>query len=133
MQITVFCDGGARGNPGPASIGVVIKDEKGSILSQFGKTIGVATNNIAEYTAVVEALTWIQKHIKPKKTTFYLDSQLVVSQLNGLFKIKNANLRDLFLKIKEREGELGGNIFYQHVPREQNTEADYLVNKALDA
>ena len=132
MHLIVYCDGGARGNPGPAGIGVFIKDEKGNVLSQFGKKIGVATNNIAEYTAVIEALSWITDNVKPSQITFRLDSQLVVYQLNGLYKMKSANLRELMVKVRELEARIGAPVSYQHVPREQNWEADSFVNKALD-
>lgn len=132
MHLVVSSDGGARGNPGPAAIGVVIKNEKGTVLSQFGKKIGVATNNTAEYKAVIEALSWIADNVKPSRITFRLDSQLVVYQLNGLYKMKNANLRELMVKVRALEAKIGAGVFYQHVPREQNWEADSFVNKALD-
>lgn len=135
-ELIVHTDGGARGNPGPAGIGVVIEKD-GKIIHEFGKTIREATNNVAEYTAVVEALNWliqnesrITYHIS--HITFYLDSQLVVNQLNGLWKIKNADLRNLMIKIRELEQQVGGVITYASIPREQNQRADFLVNQALD-
>lgn len=151
-KLFVFTDGGARGNPGPAAIGVVIKDEKGKILTQFGKKIGQTSNNVAEYTAVIEALRWIKdtkilryddtkkkdeiNHLVSKYPSiiisFFLDSRLVVNQLNGFFKIKDANLRELLLKTRELEGEIGGNISYKFIPREKNRLADSLVNETLD-
>lgn len=134
-MISVFCDGGARGNPGPAAIGVVVKDEDKKIIHVFGKKIGVTTNNVAEYTSVVEGLSWIVQSFprdKPKRIDFFLDSQLVVSQLTGLFKIKDSKLRLLLIKVREKEGEIGGSILYHHIPREKNREADSLVNAALD-
>mgnify|MGYP001605376490 CR=1 FL=1 len=134
MVFRVFCDGGARGNPGPAAIGVVIKDEQEKVLHKIRKAIGVATNNVAEYTAVLEGLSWISTMVtgKPEAIKFYLDSQLVVSQLNGLYKMKNARLRELFIQIRQMEALAGGNISYYHIPREKNVEADRLVNEALD-
>lgn len=132
MVLSVYCDGGARGNPGPSAIGVVIKDEKRNTIHQFGKVIGIGTNNVAEYIAVIEALTWVNEHVKPSGIRFFLDSELVVSQLTGLYKIKNAKLRELLMIIRENEGVLGGNISYQYIPREENEEADRLVNAALD-
>jgi len=130
--LTIHTDGGARGNPGPAAIGVVIETE-GKILHQFGKTIGDTTNNVAEYIAVIEALQYIlTMNFEPRTMTFLLDSKLVVEQLNGRFKIKDMKLRELSLKIKILEQEVGGVITYTAVPREKNTQADLLVNKALD-
>jgi len=130
MQLIIHTDGGARGNPGPAAIGVVI-EENGKEIAGFGKTIGETTNNVAEYTAVIEALQKIKK-IHHTEIIFYLDSTLVVNQLNGIFKIKDARLRELFTKIKILEQEVGGEIHYVSIPREQNRRADYLVNRALD-
>lgn len=143
-KIFIFTDGGARGNPGPAATGVVIKNEKGKILTQFGKKIGETTNNVAEYMAVIEALNWL---IEKKKFfnfptlpagrqypifNFLLDSRLVVNQLNGLFKVKKTAIRELVVKIRELEASLGGKIFYFFIPREQNYLADKLANEALD-
>lgn len=136
MNLFIFCDGGARGNPGPAAIGFLIKDEKGKILHQEGKFIGRATNNMAEYRAVIAALNWLNKnsHIMcyVSRITFFLDSKLVVSQLNGLYKIKNANLRNLIIEVRAKEGELRAKIIYRNISREKNKEADGLVNEALD-
>ncbi len=128
MQI--FTDGGARGNPGPAAYGFVIKDEGKLLKEGFGK-IGIATNNVAEYTAVIEALKFLENNFKGQDLDFYIDSQLVVSQLTGKFKVKNADIRELVLKVKQLEGSFKG-VTYTHIPREKNTQADALVNLALD-
>ena len=131
-ELTIHTDGGARGNPGPAAIGVVIEKE-GSILHEFGEAIGRATNNVAEYTAVIRALEWCKSHNQKQGTkNFFLDSLLVVQQLNGIYKIKDAKLRELSLKIRMLEQEVGGVITYQAIRREQNKEADLMVNQALD-
>jgi ribonuclease HI len=134
MKLIVHTDGGARGNPGPAAIGVVIEDERKKKIKEFGKWIGNTTNNAAEYTAVIEAL----KAMKPlvgesPEIHFYLDSTLVVNQLNGLFKIKDPTLRSLATDIRILEQEVGGSVHYTAVPRQQNRRADFLVNQALDA
>lgn len=133
-SLNIFTDGGSRGNPGPAAVGVVVKDETGKIIGKIGRKIGETTNNVAEYTAVIEALTWIKDSCKLSVMSykFYIDSSLVVNQLNGLFKVKNPDLRNLILKIRMLEGEIGGNIAYKLIPREKNWEADVLVNLALD-
>lgn len=135
-SLFIFTDGGARGNPGPAGIGVYITDKGKNEIAGFGKSIGRATNNVAEYKAVLEALSWIIEHKenldKSAKIYFFLDSKLVCSQIQRLFKVKSSNLRDLLFKVWESESEIGLQIFYQHIPREQNTKADFFVNQALD-
>ena len=132
--LTIHTDGGARGNPGPAAIGVVIETER-KILHQFGKTIGDTTNNVAEYTAVIEALTYL-KELRGKRYElrihFLLDSKLVVEQLNGNYKIKDSKLRELSFKVRTLEQEVRGVITYSVIPREKNKQADLLVNQALD-
>jgi ribonuclease HI len=134
MNLIINTDGASRGNPGPASYGFVIKQSDGPILHQEGKTIGRATNNIAEYTAVLSSLEYVKKHIKdnkPHKIEVITDSQLIARQLDGSFKIKNENLKEIYFKIKSLELEIGY-VFYRNVPREQNFIADRLANKALD-
>lgn len=130
----IHTDGGARGNPGPAAVGVVIH-KNGKLFHQFGKAIGETTNNVAEYRGVIEALKYMQTILKNNKheLLFVLDSVLIVNQLNGVFKIKESHLRELSFQIKLLEQEIGGVIRYTTVPREQNRQADILVNYALDA
>jgi len=136
QKLNLFTDGGARGNPGPAAIGVFIRDDRGTKIAGFGKKIGVSTNNIAEYKAVIEALFWIaenkEKLSKTVKIIFFLDSNLVRSQITGLFKIKNSQLRSLLFQVREKESEIGIPINYFYIPREKNKEADKYVNLALD-
>lgn len=134
----IFTDGGAKGNPGPAAIGVVIIDSQSEkIIKSFGKKIGVTTNNVAEYRAIIEALKWFRANIKREgweekgKLTFFLDSKLVVNQLNGYYRIKNFKLRNLIIKVKQLEKKLGGSISYQLIPRGKNKEADRLVKHLL--
>lgn len=134
-KVVIFTDGGARGNPGPAAFGVFIQDENGKELARIGKTIGVATNNVAEYSAIVEGLNWLLENKKKYNFTganFYMDSQLAYSQLSGLYKIKNAKIRELVFSIRQKEQLLGIPVLYNHVPREQNRKADFMVNQALD-
>lgn len=134
MQLFVFCDGGARGNPGPAAIGFVVKGDSGKIFKKCGKFIGRSTNNVAEYQAVIEALKWIKASIQHPVSNlqFFLDSRLVVNQLNGLFKIKDNKLRQLIVKVRQLEQEAGGNVSYHLIERSKNQEADQLVNETLD-
>ncbi len=134
-SIVIHTDGGSRGNPGPAAIGVVIDTPDGK-RHEFGRAIGDTTNNVAEYTAVHEALVYlIDRGLRREgeSITFILDSLLVVQQLNGVYKIKNATLQNLAFKVKELEHAIGGGIVYTAVRREHNTDADLLVNRALDA
>ena len=129
----IYCDGGARGNPGPAAYGFVIYDEQGSKIYEEGKSIGVTTNNVAEYTAVVAALKYVLSSIQYSVSSiqFLLDSKLVAEQLSGQWKIKNENLRSLYFTIKDLEHKIAAKFNYANVPREQNQEADRLVNLAL--
>lgn len=130
----IHTDGGARGNPGPAAVGVVIR-KNGILLHKFGRTIGKATNNVAEYRGVIEALKYMRSVLKKDgfELLFILDSMLIVNQLNGIFKIKEPRLRELSLEVKLLEQEVGGVTRYTTVPREQNQDADFLVNQALDS
>ena len=135
-DIRVFTDGGSRGNPGQAAIGVYITDGDGNVLKSIGEKIGVATNNVAEYKAVLKALSWLVENKetieKYSKISFFLDSQLVYSQINGLFKVKSENIREYVYTAREKQKQLGIPVEWSHVPREKNTNADRLVNLALD-
>lgn len=136
QKLNIFTDGGARGNPGPAAIGVFIRDDKDTKIAGFGKKIGVSTNNTAEYKAVIEALFWViknkEKLSKDVEIIFFLDSNLVRSQIAGIFKIKNSHLRDLLFQVRQLESEIAIPINYSYIPREKNKEADKYVNLALD-
>jgi ribonuclease HI len=135
-NLIIFTDGGARGNPGPAAVGVIIKNSQGERITGFGQTIGQATNNVAEYQAVISALICLLG--KPeiltgiKNIEFFLDSTLVVNQLNGKYKIKDPKLKNLIIKIKDLEKKFSQTFFYHFIPRTKNYQADVLVNQALD-
>lgn len=129
-MLTVACDGGSRGNPGPAAFGFVVKDDD-QVLKKGKGYIGEATNNVAEYTAILEALKYLKNSHPGEDLEFYLDSLLAASQLSGTFKVKNAKIREFLVNIRELENVFG-QIRYNHVPREDNKEADALVNEALD-
>jgi len=134
-ELNVFTDGGARGNPGPAGIGVVIKDGSKTIFS-LSAYIGKATNNVAEYQALKKAFDWLTKNknlvLGFDQINCYLDSLLIAAQMSGRYKIKAKHLITLAQKIKNRERSLPVKVIYHHIPREKNTEADTLVNEALD-
>ncbi len=129
-HLKIHSDGGARGNPGPAAAGVVIETSGGELLDEIGQYLGEMTNNQAEYRALKLGLEKALTH-EPEIIDCYLDSELVVKQLKGLYKMKNADLRPLFNEINELI--VGKNVSFTHVYREANARADSLVNKALDS
>jgi ribonuclease HI len=134
-KISIFTDGGSRGNPGPAALGVFIEDENKQELARIGKRIGDETNNVAEYSAIVEGFNWVLENkdkFDIQSINFYMDSQLACSQLIGLFKVKNPKIREFVFEIRQKEMELKVPIFYTHIPREENFKADFMVNLALD-
>jgi ribonuclease HI len=128
-ELVINTDGGARGNPGPAGIGVVISTPEGRHLESFGKYIGETTNNQAEYLAVVEALKAAAKY-QPTKLRFILDSELVVKQLKGIYRVKHPDLQPLHAHILEHTR--GQAVSFEHVLRAKNKLADIEVNKAID-
>ena len=130
--LNIYTDGGSRGNPGPAATGVVIKNSQGRLVDAFGQTIGKATNNVAEYKALIAALVWLKDHPQVKQVNFFLDSTLVVNQVNGMWKMKDPNLRQLLINIRELEAQTTAKLYYKAIPREQNSQADLQVNLALD-
>lgn len=127
-EIKIYTDGGARGNPGPAGIGVVIKG--GQEVKKYSQYIGEATNNQAEYQAVIFALKKA-KQLGAKEIEFYLDSELAVNQLNQKYKIKDKKLGSLFVQAWNLSQNFA-RVEYFHIPREENKEADQLVNLAID-
>jgi ribonuclease HI len=129
-KLIIHTDGGARGNPGPAAIGAVIEDEKGDLVAEISEYIGVATNNQAEYRAVIAAIEKA-KELGAEELEFVLDSELVVKQLNREYRVKDKDLAQLFIKIYN--AVMGfKSVSFRHVRREMNKEADKLVNRALD-
>ena len=131
QKYTVYTDGGARGNPGPAAIGIIIKSHEKT--ETYKEKIGITTNNIAEYTAILKAIEILEKKSKTCeiKVEFFLDSELVVKQLKGIYKIKNNELKKIHDEIKKFT-KIIKNAEFTNIPREQNKEADALVNEALD-
>jgi len=135
MVLQIYTDGGSKGNPGPASIGVAYFLD-GAKIDTYREDIGHATNNEAEYTALVRALELVQsrkvhKVYKVDKIQVFSDSRLMVNQVNGIWKIKEARLRDFIFKIRSLEAQIGLPISYKDIPREQNTVADDLVNNKI--
>lgn len=134
VKLIINTDGASRGNPGHSSYGFVVHDENGVLLYEEGKYIGKTTNNVAEYTGVLEALKYISKNYSHEnyQIELYADSKLVAEQLSGRYKIKSGHLKLIIQEIQILAVELGG-IIYSHIPREQNTLADKLANIALDS
>jgi ribonuclease HI len=130
-QISIYTDGASRGNPGDAGIGIAVYDHKGSLIREKGSYIGKTTNNIAEYTALLEGIK-IALEMNAKKIKFYLDSELVVKQVKGIYKVKNEGLRPLYNQVIDYLKRLE-QFEIEHVPREQNKQADRLANYGIDS
>jgi ribonuclease HI len=129
--VVVNTDGGARGNPGPAGTGVVIKDDQGNILYAVGEYIGEATNNVAEYKALIRALAQAAV-LGAQEVRVNMDSELIVKQMLGQYKIKEPTLQQLAAEVIKLKNNFQ-NVTFTHVRREYNKEADLLVNQAIDA
>ncbi len=129
-MFSLYTDGGARGNPGPAGAGIVLLDAQNTTIAEATEYLGVCTNNEAEYKALLLGLRTAHSS-KVKDLTCYLDSELVVKQLTGEYRVKNSNLKDLYTQVKKLESVFD-QLTYLHVTRNKNDRADYLVNKVLD-
>lgn len=129
-ELIIYSDGGSRGNPGPAAIGFVLQDKNGKTVYEGCHFLGLSTNNVAEYQALTAALKKA-KELSAKKVSCFLDSELVVRQLNGQYKIKDEKMRQSFLKLSSLIKEFE-KISFTAVPRDRNKRADELVNRSLD-
>lgn len=129
-KLTIYTDGGARGNPGPAGVACVIYDEKGKLIGQYSKFIGTTTNNQAEYQALIFGLEKA-KEISAKKVKCFLDSELISKQLTGQYRIKDKDLKPLFAKILRLTNRFDS-VTFRYIPREKNKLADKLVNLAIN-
>ncbi len=126
----VYTDGGARGNPGPAGAGAVIVGEDGDVKGRISQFLGTATNNQAEYQALILALQWLRER-EIRCVDVFMDSELIVRQLQGKYKVKDKELARLFVRVWNMLPAFK-KVSFHHIPREQNKEADALVNKAID-
>jgi len=128
--IVAYTDGGSRGNPGPAGWGVRIEDAAGNMVEEFCASVGVATNNVAEYKGLLAALRWARDH---GVTTLRVrsDSELLVKQMKGVYRVKNPGLHPLYREAQQLAAAIG-RVTFEHVRREQNADADRLANKAMD-
>jgi probable phosphoglycerate mutase len=131
VKARLFTDGGARGNPGPAAYGYVLEADDGTVLAAHGEKIGIATNNVAEYSALIAGLEKALE-LGVDEVEVVSDSELMVKQMTGEYRVKNEALRELSLEAGRLAGRIG-RVDYKAVRREQNTLADKLVNEALDA
>jgi ribonuclease HI len=131
VRATLWTDGGARGNPGPAAFAFVLEAEDGTVLEARGEAIGVATNNVAEYSALVAGLRGAAV-AGVSELEVRSDSELMVKQMRGEYRVKNRDLQTLFLDASRAARDVGS-VTYTHVRREHNELADRLVNEALDA
>ena len=129
-KVTVNVDGGARGNPGPAAIGVVVRDADGAVLEALGETIGRATNNVAEYKALLRGIELAAEH-GASEVELVGDSELIVRQVEGRYKVKNEAMKGLHAEAKKALAGFDG-WSIRHVKRGENADADRLVNEALD-
>ncbi len=134
MNITVYTDGGSRGNPGHSGYGLVIYSDSQKILFQESKYLGIKTNNEAEYSGLIGALDWLSKNQDSKfsKINFYSDSQLMIRQIQGKYKVKAPNLKPFFQKAQELINSIKIPIIFQDVRRDLNQLADELANQAMD-
>jgi len=130
MAIVAYIDGGARGNPGPAGYGVRVEDERGTLINELSGFLGISTNNVAEYNGLLAALRYAQEH-GHRVVRIRSDSELLVKQMRGEYRVKNAGLQPLYQQARTMADRLD-RIVYEHVRREQNKDADRLANLAMD-
>lgn len=136
MEISVYTDGGARGNPGPAGYGLVIYDEDKKIIYQESKFLGIKTNNEAEYLGLIAALNWLrenQSQLNIRQIVFNSDSELLVRQLNHQYKVKAKNLKNYFVTVQNLLTQINLPSTFNHVFRQSNSLADKLANQAMDS
>lgn len=134
MKINAFIDGASRGNPGESGIGVLLLDEAGNTLASIHGYIGKATNNIAEYTALIACLKKA-KDLNCTKITIHSDSELLVRQMNGQYRVRNEGIKEIFERVHRvlRSAKGGFKFEIKHIKREQNREADLLANAGIDS
>jgi probable phosphoglycerate mutase len=125
-----YIDGGSRGNPGPAGYGVRVEDDAGQLVAELHRSLGIATNNVAEYNGLLAALEWAVDHSVPT-LEIRSDSELLVKQMLGVYRVKNAGLQPLFQRARLLAHRVG-RVTFRHVRRELNKEADRLANLAMD-
>lgn len=135
MKLIAFTDGASRGNPGEAAIGIILKDESGNIIGTVNKYLGTATNNIAEYTALLECILYVKgsETFHCSELVVKTDSELMARQINGEYKVKDPGLKVIFQKVKIALATAAFKFSISHIPRSLNKEADALANEAIDS
>lgn len=135
MRVTAFTDGASRGNPGDAAVGIIFKDDRGSTLQTYKRYLGTATNNIAEYTALLECIEIVRsaETFQCTELVVQTDSELMARQMNGQYKVKDAGLQEMYRKVKTALASASFSFTIAHIPRSQNKEADALANEAIDS
>ena len=135
MRITAFTDGASRGNPGEAAIGIILKDDAGTTVMTHGKYLGTATNNIAEYTALLECVRLVKNSgsFQCSELIVRTDSELMARQMNGQYKVKDAGMKRMYDQVKQELSTAPFRFSIGHVPRALNKEADALANEAIDS
>lgn len=136
MHYTIHADGGARGNPGPAGAGALIRDEFGNAVGAVSEYLGTRTNNYAEYEAVIRAFTTLAELVREKErgetsVEVKMDSELVIKQMRGEYKVKHPDMKSQHARLLRAIRDFGA-VSFAHVPREQNKDADALANEAMD-
>jgi ribonuclease HI len=131
MKLTIFADGGSRGNPGPAASGAVVTDESGTVVREIGTFLGTTTNNVAEWTGLISGVE-AALELGADEIVIRLDSELVIKQLTGVYRVKHPNMIPLHTKAKALLKKFR-HVDIKHVPRRQNAAADAVVNAVLDA
>lgn len=131
MKLLLYTDGASRGNPGDSGIGIVLRDNEGNTIDSLAAYIGKTTNNVAEYVALIAGLQVAQKH-PCQHLVVHADSELMVRQLNGTYKVRNERLKRYFREIETLLRTVPFTVTFTHVPREQNAEADALANRGID-
>jgi len=135
MDLSIYTDGGSRGNPGISGYGFVVFDQNQQLIHQQSKFLGIKTNNEAEYMGVIDALTWVHQNLSrfsPQKITFFSDSQLLVRQLQRVYKVKSPNLKPLFQTALNLITQINLPVTFTDIRRESNQLADSLANQAMD-
>jgi ribonuclease HI len=135
MDLNIYTDGGSRGNPGVSGYGFVVFDQNHQLIHQQSKFLGIKTNNEAEYMGVIDALTWVNQNLarlSPQKITFFSDSQLLVRQLQRVYKVKSPNLKPLFESVLSLINQIKVPLTFTEIRRESNQLADSLANQAMD-
>jgi ribonuclease H / adenosylcobalamin/alpha-ribazole phosphatase len=137
MQYVLYADGGARGNPGPAGAGAVAFDAIGKRVAEVSDYLGVATNNVAEYEAIIRGLKALlaefgEEHFKTADVLVRMDSKLVIEQMKGAYRVKHPNLIPRHLEARNLIARSFGKVAFEHVPRERNKDADEMANRAMD-